>query len=247
MRNSSDTEMGLRLFRRNPARVRRTDRHCRYHRVVATASIAAALLFVQVAPASAQSTPNGDRKRFTGVYVGASGGSQNIFGGGAFINEIDVLTQDRRMVAVFSAGLRGQLLDDRLFVGGEVQYGRTDGDLTYFDPPSQSHVSYANDSQTGFGITVGYAAGARRSVAVFAYAFAIDRTFDIAIVDPSFSYTQTDGQSFLQYGLGVEIPVYGALIVRATGGRSYMEFGDLVTNIEVEKMFEFNAGIVYQF
>ena len=197
------------------------------------------------AGASAQSTPNEDRKHFSGVYLGANLGSQNLFGG-AFINDIDVLAQDSRRVIVFSGGVRHQFFGDRLLAGAEIQYGLTDGNLTHFDPPSQSNVSYENNSQTGFGLTFGYSGGSGNNVAIFSYAFAIDRSFEIGIVDPANSYGQTDGQSFLQYGLGAEVSVLDSWHVRALVGRQIVDFGDLVTNIELEKKFDLTLGVAYQ-
>ena len=106
-------------------------------RYVSLATLSATIMLAVAAGASAQSMPDEDPRHFSGVYFGGNLGSQNLFGG-AFINEIDVLTQDRRTVVALSGGVRGQFFDDRLLAGAEVQYGLTDGNLTYLDPPSQS-------------------------------------------------------------------------------------------------------------
>ena len=169
---------------------------------VLAATLATTVLLIGVAGASAQSAPDGDRRHFSGFHLGMNVGSQNLFGG-AFIDGIDVLAQERRRVIEFSAGLRRQFLGDHLLVGAEVQYGLTDGDLMHFDAPSQSDVSYENLSQRGFGLTLGYAGGPGGNVAIYSYAYATDRNFEISVVDPNGSYGQTDGQSFLQYGFTV--------------------------------------------
>ena len=214
--------------------------------MVVVAVAIATLLLAEAGGASAQSRPNEDGPHFGGLYVGASVGPQNFFGG-ALINGIDVLAQGSRQVIEFSAGFRVQVLGDHLLAGAQVQYGLTNGDLTRFDPPSQSDVSYENGTQSGFGLTFGYVGGPSGILAVFAYGFATDRSFDIRVVDLNGSYRQWDGQSFLQYGLGAEVRVLGSWHVGASGGRQVVDFGDPVTNIELEKRFDLRARIVYQF
>ncbi len=214
--------------------------------LIRAATLTVAALFVGLTQTSAQLAPGGNQKHFSGPYFSTNVGSQNLFGG-AFINNIDVLTQDRRRVVEVSAGVRGQLLGDQLLIGAEVQYGLTDGDLMHFDAPSQSDVSYQNNSQRGFGLTLGYVGGPKANFAIFSYAFATDRSFEISIQDANGSYRQTDGQSFLQYGLGVEARVSGSWHVDASVGRQYFEFGDLVTNVELEQKLDLTVGVTYQF
>jgi len=213
---------------------------------VLVAVLATAVLLVGGTEAVAQSSQDRDREHFSGFYLGMSVGSQNLFGR-AFIDGIDVLAQDRRRVIEFSAGIRRQFLGDHLLAGVEVQYGLTDGNLMYFDPPSQSAVSYENLSQRGFGLTLGYAGGPGGKVAIYSYLFATDRIFDVSIVDPNGPSAQTDAQSFLQYGLGAEVRISGSWHIDASVGRQFVDSSDLVTNIELDKMLDLTVGFVHQF
>ena len=215
-------------------------------RFVLAAALATTVVLIGVAHAAAQSAPEGDRRYFSGFYMGMNIGSQNLFGG-AFISGVDVLAQERRRVIEFSAGLRRQFLGDHVFAGAEVQYGLTDGNLMHFDPPSQSDVSYENLSQRGFGLTFEVAGGPGGAVALYSYTRATDRVFEISVVDPGGSYAQTDGQSFLQYGVGAEVRISGSWHVDASVGRQLVDFGDLVTNIELEKKMDLTVGFVHQF
>jgi len=56
---------------------------------------------------------------FDGFYLGSSIGSQNIFGG-AFINNLDFLTQKSGFVLELVSGYRRQFLKNRLLVGFEA-------------------------------------------------------------------------------------------------------------------------------
>ncbi len=218
----------------------------RQSRVPRRELIACLLALSGASTAAAQSSSDPEVKHFTGLYLATALSSQNIFGG-ALINDIDVLAQDRGLVVVFAAGLRGQFLNDHVLVGVEFQYGRTSGDLTHFDPPSQSAVSYENTAQTGFGLTFGWVGGPGNKLAIFSYALSTERTFDIDIVDPVNTYSQIDGQRFLQYGLATEVNFSGSWSFRASVGRQYNDYGELVTNVDLERKPDLALGVVFGF
>ncbi len=184
-------------------------------------------------------------KYFDGFYFGASAGSQNIWGG-AFINELDLLAQKSALVVEFSVGYRKQLLNDRLLVGFELHQGVTDGKLSEVYQPLQMDVFYENNSQSGFGLTLGTTVGPRKRLLVFTYAKVTKRNFDISFTeDNGTHHIQEDGQRFLQYGIGAELALIGNLNLRAALGKVDVDFGNLVTSQDVEDLGDFNIGVVY--
>lgn len=190
--------------------------------------------------------PPNDQLRFDGFYLGVAFGSQNIFGG-SFVNGVDVLAQDSRFVTDFSAGYRRQFFKGRMMFGAELQTGITDGDLMHEDPENQLFIKYENSSQWGVGLTLGAALGKRKNILVFAYGNETKRRFDVRINENGSTYNQKDKQGMLKYGLGLEVPVYKGLNVRATFGGLRVDFGDLVTNIDVEDKADIMAGLLWQF
>ncbi|MCB0519721.1 MAG: hypothetical protein H6577_02390 [Lewinellaceae bacterium] len=185
-------------------------------------------------------------RHFDGLYLGANAGSQNLFGG-SFVDGVDVLAQESRFVAELFTGFRKQFLKGRMLAGAEVQIGFTDGNLTYHDPSKPLTIHYKNNFQHGFGLTLGAVFFKKKNLLVFAYAFETKRTFDVAIRDAIGSYKQTDEQGMLKYGLGTELHLWKGLNARATLGRLRVDFGDLVTNIDVEDKWDVTVGVSYQF
>jgi len=196
---------------------------------------------------TAQSTiKSPSNKFFDGIYGGLGLGSQNIFGG-SFVNEMDVLAQESRFVLELSSGYRKQFLKNRLLAGVEFQLGFTNGDLKHTDPTEQLTISYENNTQAGFGLTMGVVLGSKKNYLVFLYGNETTRKFDVTITDSGGSYQQTDEQGMLKYGFGGEVRIYKKLNMRATIGALRVDFGDLVTNIDVEDKLDIMAGVVYQF
>ena len=208
--------------------------------------LAVTCLVVSPVLVSAQPDPDGRARYFSGAFVGASLGSQNIFSG-ARINEIDVLAQDSRRVIEVSVGLRHQLAGTRLLVGAEVQYGFTNGDLAHDDTPSQSTVTYANNTQSGVGLTAGYVAGTQANVALFGFVSSTNRTFEIDISDATQSYQQEDQERFLRYGLGVEARLFGSWHAEASIGLQTLDFDDEITNVDLERKVDLAFGVTFQF
>ncbi|WP_190811313.1 outer membrane beta-barrel protein [Flagellimonas sp. S3867] len=185
-------------------------------------------------------------KYFDGFHVGLSFGSQNIFGG-AFIDNLDVLGQKSGFVIELSSGYRMQLLNDRLLVGAELQFGITDGGLTQTDSRNQLDIEYENNSQFGYGINLGLVLGKKKNILVYTYGSITKRNFDITILDTfGASFNQEDGQRFLRYGMGLETPVYKKFNIKAAVGRVSNDYDEEI-NMDVDDKFDFILGLVYQF
>ncbi len=181
---------------------------------------------------------------FDGFSVGADIGLQNIFSG-AFIDNLDVLTQDSRVVLEFTAGWRKQF-DNRLQIGVEGKFGFFDGNLMRSEPENQLEIKYENNTQVGYGVTGGYVLGSRENILLFGYATVTIREFDILIQDELGSYTQTDKEGLLRYGIGMEMLLTRVWHLRGTIGALNIDFGDKETNIDVENKIDFSIGFVYQ-
>lgn len=193
------------------------------------------------------SAQNGAAERhFDGLYLGANAGSQNLFGG-SFVDGVDVLAQESRFVAEVFTGFRKQFLKGRLAGGVEVQIGFTDGNLLHVDPANSLMITYKNNFQYGYGLVLGGVPFKERNLLAFAYAFETERRFDVTITDKYGPYKQKDEQGMLKYGLGLEAIIWRRLHARATVGRLRVDFGDQVTNIEVDDKWDFTVGVVYQF
>jgi len=194
--------------------------------------------------AHAQS-PDDSPLRFGGPYVSGLVGAQNIFGG-SFIGGVEVLARELRGVVELAAGARGQLWQGRLLLGGELQYGRTDGNLQQFYEPNQSTVQYYNRSQVGLGVTFGWVPDARRRVALLGYVFKTWRKFDVIVIRGSFLYPQADRQNYFRYGGGAEVALFGSLHLTARVGFVYADFSSLVTSMDLAALPELSAGLTYQ-
>jgi len=183
---------------------------------------------------------------FEGLYFGIAGGSQNVFGG-SFVDGVDVLAKDTRFVTEFSAGFRKQLFQQHFLIGLEFQLGFLNGNLKHEDEAANLEIDYENNSQKGFGLTTGYVIGEKRRHLVFLYANETSRDFDVFIRQNTSRYTQGDQQGMLKYGIGYEANLLKGLNIRAYAGRLRVDFGDQITNIEVDDKGDYMLGIVYQF
>lgn len=186
------------------------------------------------------------QEKFEGFYIGALGGSQNIFGG-SNVEGIDVLAQKSGFVMEFPAGFRLQALNERLVLGLEFTLGITDGNLLHMDDSKPLTINYSNSFQRGFGGMAGWAPGRGRNLLLFLYLNETKRTFDVDIRDRHGRYRQKDKQGMLKYGLGLEFPLTGILHIRASAGLMRVDFGDRITNINVEDRGDIMAGLVFQF
>ena len=187
-----------------------------------------------------------DSRQFTGIYAGVVAGSQNLFGG-SNINGADVLAQSSRGAVDFPLGYRRQFLSGRFLAGAEFIWGLTDGRLKHEDRARQLSIRYENNSQWSIGLTAGYVFGKKRSNLTFLYLNETTRQFDVFIVDQYGPYKQQDEQGMLKFGVGVERRLLKALHVRLTAGRLYADFGDRVTNIDVNDKWDVMGGLAYQF
>jgi hypothetical protein len=179
---------------------------------------------------------------FSGPYAGLEFGSQHVIGG-SLVDGVDTLQQDTRLVVSAFAGLRLQV--SRFVAGGELGIGRMDGDLILNDAARGVVVDYRNDSQWHWGLHAGFAAGAR--TLLFAYVSEVTRDFDVTITRNNSSTAQGDEQGLLRFGGGIEQRLYGPLQLRVTAGSSRADFGDRVTNIDIDRRIELAAGLVIQF
>jgi len=185
-----------------------------------------------------------DTKSFNGVYAGLGAASQNVWGG-SFVDGTDVLAQDRRNIWEMSGGWRKQF--GWFVAGAEVQVGLLDGDLSLAEPGSDLAVQYENSRQFGFGLTAGASLGVARRWLAYVYAFESQRSFAVTVVNDERTFRQKDEQGFLRYGLGVETRLTRGLHARGTIGSYRVDFGDLITNIDVAGELEYTVGLVYQF
>ena len=185
-------------------------------------------------------------QNFNGLYAGVSVGRQNIFGG-SYINGVDILSRDTRFAIDLNAGYRIYLVSKRLVFGPEVSFGYTDGNLQYNDPDKILHINYKNDKQWCLGGVLGVALGKNNNCLVFLYLNEVKRKFIVSIRDAKGSYTQRDKQGMLRYGLGVEFPIINRLHTRISIGSGRADFGELITNINVNHRIDINGGLIIQF
>lgn len=183
---------------------------------------------------------------FEGFYTGALAGSQNIFGG-SYVEGVDVLAQKSGFVVEFPIGFRFQALKESLVLGLEFSLGITDGDLMHVDDSKPLTINYSNSFQRGFGGMAGWVPGRKRNFLVFAYLNETKRKFEVEIRDRHGAYKQKDKQGMLKYGLGMEWPVTKLLHVRGSAGLMRVDFGERITNINVEDKADVMAGLIFQF
>lgn len=183
-------------------------------------------------------------KWFDGIYFGLAAGSQNIFGG-SYVNNVDILAQDTRLVTDLAVGFRKEILNNRLVVGAEFQVGFMNGNLDYKD--NNYSIKYKNNSQSAIGLAIGTAFSRKRNLHFFVYANETTRKFKVEVKDSFGSFRQLDEQGMLKYGIGFESHITKSLNARIYAGRLRVDFGDLTTNIDVEGTTDLMFGIVYQF
>lgn len=181
---------------------------------------------------------------FNGFYLGLDIGFQNIFGG-AFIDDVDVLAQESKAVLGFSIGYRKRLFNSPILLGLQINYGFTDGNLTHSEPANQLKINYENNSQLGWGFDTGYAFG--DNLFLFGYLQEARREFEITIVSPLGTFQQMDTQNFIKYGIGIEKNLNNAINLRIAIGQVYVDYEDLVTNIDVDDKMDVTIGITYKF
>ncbi len=187
------------------------------------------------------------KQLFDGFYLGSNLGFQNVFGG-AFIDDLEILTQRSRIVLEFSPGYRLQFLENRFSAGFEVQLGFVDGDMEGYDNRYKFDVFYKNSFQSGYGFVAGVAIGKDKNYLIYGYANVTNRTFDIKYTEKNGTvHTKEDGQQFLRYGIGLETEIIKRFSVRAFFGAVDVDFGKHETSQDVEDKLDINIGIVYQF
>ena len=185
-------------------------------------------------------------KLFDGFYAGVEMGSQNIFGG-SLIDGKDILVQKSGFVIDFYGGFRKQFLKDRLLAGVELLFGITNGDLMHSNPEEVLEIMYKNNTQFGYGLTLGVVVGKQKRFLIFAYGIETKRKFDVDVKQGIWQFSQTDKQGMLKYGLGLEAQVYKMINVRAKVGGLSVDFGGLETNIDVEDKMDVMFGVLFQF
>ena len=183
------------------------------------------------------------QESFDGFHLGAALATQNVWGG-SFVDGVDMLSQDRRTVVELQGGWRKQF--GWFVAGASVQYGFLDGGLVLAEPERSLEVTYANDGQFGFGASAGVALESRWPIHAFAYAFETSRSFDVIVRQGDRLFRQNDEQGFLRYGVGVEAAISGRWHVRGTAGTYRVDFGDLVTNIDVSGELDVSLGVTLQ-
>jgi hypothetical protein len=181
-------------------------------------------------------------RAFSGPYVGAEAGAQQVIGG-SLVNGVDTLQEDSRLVMSAFGGLRGQF--GGFVVGGELGIGRTDGDLRLDEPANLLTIDYQNKAQWHWLLSAGHTIGQR--TLVFAYLSEVSRSFDVTILQGANRIEQQDEQGLLRFGVGIEQRLPGPFRLRATVGTSRADFGDRQTNIQVGKQIEAAIGMVVQF
>lgn len=184
--------------------------------------------------------------KFKGFYSGALAGSQNIFGG-SYVEGRDVLAQKSGFVIEFPIGFRLQALKQSMVLGLEFSLGFTDGDLLHTDDPKPLTIKYSNSFQRGFGGMAGWVPGRKKNLLVFAYLNETKRKFEVEIRDRHGVYKQKDKQGMLKYGLGMEWPITKFLHIRGSAGLMRVDFGERITNINVEDKADVMAGLIFQF
>lgn len=182
---------------------------------------------------------------FDGFYVGLAIASQNVWAG-SLIDGVDVLAEDRRTVAEVSLGWRGRVFG-HWFLGFEVQAGYLDGDLRRDEAPDGPSIDYANDLQVGFGVSFGRILGSSRRHILYVYAYETERDFDVTITDPRYgTFTQSDEQGFLRYGIALESAWTDRLRWKFALGTYRVDFGDAQTNIDIGSDIDVSIGLVYR-
>ena len=203
------------------------------------------LLASAIGPVHSEAANDADQDSFDGFYLGVSLASQNVWGG-SMIGGIDVLTEDRRVIAEASLGWRHRISENWV-AGVEVQAGLLDGDLRRERYSGGVSIEYANNSQLGYGVNLGRTLGSDRRHLLYAYAYETRRDFDVTIHHPSHGiFNQSDEQGFLRYGFALETIWSQRLRTKLALGTYRVDFVDTRTNIDIGTDLDISIGLVYQ-
>lgn len=176
----------------------------------------------------------------TGFYGGVSAGVVNVIAG-ADVGGTDVLMQDARTSVEVFGGARMRIAGG-LVIGAEAAWGHEDADLSLSQAGLK--IDYSNSSHVRYGGLAGLRTGERGFL--FAYVHETKRDFDVTGTTTSGTFTQTDEQGLLGYGLGYEHRFTDHFGLRATVGQSRGDFDDN-RNMDPEKPLEVSIGAVYAF
>ncbi len=153
-----------------------------------------------------------------------------------------MLQEDTRTVVSIFGGWRGEIR--RFVIGGELGFGRADGDL-HLDVANTLAIDYANDGQRHWAIHAGPRLGS--GTLLFAYVSEVTRQFDVTITSAGQVATQQDEQGLRRFGGGIEQALTRLLHLRLTLGTSRAGFGDRQTNLDIGRRLEVAGGLVIQF
>lgn len=205
---------------------------------------AATMMLAGTAAAQPISPDNSTRGlSFDGPYIGISIGLHNVIGG-SLVNGTDYLAQDSRPAIVFFGGWRTEF-DNGLVLGLEGGFGFEDGDLHLDDAASGLAIDYSNNFQFRYGGQIGWRLN--DDSLIFAYLSETKRDFDVSGAGPGGSFTQTDKQGLLRYGLGVDIDVGGPFLLRGTVGSSRADFGERLLNTKPDNPIDLELSALSQF
>jgi hypothetical protein len=183
---------------------------------------------------------------FDGMYFEVNVGSQNVFGG-SFVNDMDILAQESKLVTEIGLGYRKQFMNNRLVTGLAFSLGFLNGNLEHISADDPLKINYKNSSQYSFGLITGILLDKHRRFLLYGYLNETKRKFHVIIDQPPYNYTQRDKQGMLKFGVGMEYQVFKRFHVKASFGGLRVDFGELKTNINVEDKYDLMTGIVYQF
>lgn len=201
-------------------------------------------------PATAQNDPLNERiTYFDGFYGKLETGSQNVFSG-ALIDGIDVLTNKGSLVTSMAFGFRRQVVSERLVIGSEIQLGLVDGGLSknYHNGEQMLVINYENKVQTGFGLSLGAVPDPAKKWLIYVYGYSTKRSFDISFIEENgFEHQQTDENTFLRYGVGIETRLSHKWSISGSLGKVYVDFGDAITTQSVTDLVDLSIGLVFRF
>jgi opacity protein-like surface antigen len=192
-------------------------------------------------PTAPENSTNG--LSFDGPYIGISIGLHNVIGG-SLVNGIDYLAQDSRPAVVLFGGWRTEF-DNGLVLGLEGGFGFENGDLRLDDTASGLAIDYSNNFQFRYGGQIGWRLN--DDSLVFAYVSETKRDFDVSGSGPGGSFTQSDEQGLLRYGLGLDVDLGGPFLLRGTIGSSRADFGDRQLNRQPDHPIDVELSALSQF